>query len=46
VRQYVKWGFVVIGIYLAVDYATGFQGDAKAGASGISSLISAFQGKG
>jgi hypothetical protein len=36
---------VTIGLYLGLVYAAGAQGDVKAGASGLGTLIGRFQGK-
>lgn len=41
----VKYGAVLIGLYLAVVYFDGTSSDTKAASSGLSSVIAAFQGR-
>lgn len=40
-----KYGAGLIGLYLAVVYATGFGNDIKASSSGATGVIKAFQGR-
>lgn len=41
----VKYGAVLIGAYLVVNYASGAEGDAKAGGNALSSIVKSLQGR-
>lgn len=45
-RKYVLWGAGLIALYIVVANAKGFSSDASAAATGGSSLVRAFQGRG
>lgn len=44
-KQALKYGTLLIGLYLAVVYATGTGKVIKAGSDGAGSLVKAFQGR-
>lgn len=41
----VKYGAVLIGAYLVVNYADGAATDAKAGGNALSSIVKSLQGR-
>lgn len=44
-KKIVTGGFVLIGVYLAVYYWTGFSRDTAAATTGGATLVRAFQGR-
>lgn len=45
-RKYATYGAALIALYLVVEHYKGFSSDESAAATGGSSLIKAFQGRG